>query len=96
MKLILDLGKCSIRDVRIPVIARCRLSPGVDVQSWCLESPQFGKFWVVVDAMRLNRTDTALVRAVVPIVKRDEAAAFKSATDFVRSFYSTLRQYLPA
>jgi EpsI family protein len=54
------------------------------------------KFWVVVDAMRLNRTDTALVRVVVPIVNRDEAAADKSAADFVRSFYATLRQYLPA
>ncbi len=54
------------------------------------------KFWVVVDAMRLNRTDTALVRVVVPIVNRDEAAADKSAADFVRSFYGTLRQFLPA
>jgi EpsI family protein len=54
------------------------------------------KFWVVVDAMRLNRTDTALVRVVVPIVNRDEEAANKSAADFVRSFYGTLRQYLPA
>jgi EpsI family protein len=54
------------------------------------------KFWVVVDAMRLNRTDTALVRVVVPIVNKDEAAADKAAADFVRSFYGTLRQYLPA
>ena len=54
------------------------------------------KFWVVVDAMRLNRTDTALVRVVIPIVNRDEAAADKSAADFIRSFYGTLRQYLPA
>lgn len=54
------------------------------------------KFWVVVDAMRLNRTDTALVRVVVPIVNRDEDAATKSATNFVRSFYGTLREYLPS
>lgn len=54
------------------------------------------KFWVVVDAMRLNRTDTALVRVVVPIVNRDEAAADKSAADFIRSFYPALREYLPA
>jgi EpsI family protein len=54
------------------------------------------KFWVVVDAMRLNRTDTALVRVVVPIVNRNEAAADKAAADFIRSFYGTLRQYLPA
>ena len=54
------------------------------------------KFWVVVDAMRLNRTDTALVRVVVPIVNRNEAAADSAAEDFVRTFYGTLREYLPA
>ena len=54
------------------------------------------KFWVVVDAMRLNRTDTALVRVIVPIVNRDEDAANKVATDFIRSLYGTLREYLPA
>lgn len=61
-----------------------------------IASEYTAKFWVVVDAMRLNRTDTALVRVVVPIVDKDEAAATKSATDFVRSFYGTLREYLPA
>ena len=61
-----------------------------------IASEYTAKFWVVVDAMRLNRTDTALVRVVVPIVNRDEAAANKAATDFVRSFYGTLREYLPA
>ena len=54
------------------------------------------KFWVVADAMRLNRTDTALVRVVVPIVNNDEAKATQIGTDFVRSFFGTLRQYLPA
>ncbi len=54
------------------------------------------KFWVVVDAMRLNRTDTALVRVVVPILNHDEDGATKEAMDFIRSFYGTLRQYLPA
>ena len=54
------------------------------------------KFWVMADAIRLNRTDTALVRVVVPIVDRDEDAATQTALDFVKSFYGTLRQYLPA
>lgn len=54
------------------------------------------KFWVMADSIRLNRTDTALVRVVVPIQNRDEDAATKTATDFVKSFYGTLRQYLPA
>jgi EpsI family protein len=54
------------------------------------------KFWVMADAIRLNRTDTALVRVLVPIVNRDEQTAERTATDFVRSFYSNLLQYLPA
>lgn len=61
-----------------------------------IASEYTAKFWVVVDAMRLNRTDTALVRVVVPIVNKDEASADKAAADFIRSFYGTLRQYLPA
>lgn len=54
------------------------------------------KFWVVMDAMRLNRTDTALIRVIVPITGRDEQSANQAATDFVRSFYGALRQHLPA
>ena len=61
-----------------------------------IASEYTAKFWVVVDAMRLNRTDTALVRVVLPIVDRDEDAANQAADDFVRAFYGTLREYLPA
>jgi EpsI family protein len=53
------------------------------------------KFWVVADAIRLNRTDTALVRAIVGINNNDEETAVRTGTDFVRSFFNTLRQYLP-
>ena len=54
------------------------------------------KFWVMADAIRLNRTDTALVRVIVPVVNRDEARAQADATDFVKAFYSTLLSYLPS
>jgi EpsI family protein len=54
------------------------------------------KFWVVADAMRLNRTDTALVRVIVPITNRDSDAATKVAARFIGDFYSTLRAHLPA
>ena len=54
------------------------------------------KFWVMADAIRLNRTDTALVRVIVPVANRDEAKAQATATDFVKSFYSTLLEYLPS
>jgi EpsI family protein len=53
------------------------------------------KYWVVADAIRLNRTDTALVRVIVPIVNNNEDAATKIGRDFIRSFFTTLKQYLP-
>ena len=54
------------------------------------------KFWVIMDAMRLNRTDTALVRVVVPITNKDEDQAARTAVEFVRAFYTSIRQNLPA
>jgi len=54
------------------------------------------KFWVIRDAISLNRTDTALVRVIVPVINRDEAQAEAAGTDFVKSFYSTLLNYLPS
>ncbi len=53
------------------------------------------KFWVMADALRYNRTDTALVRVIVPIRDKDEAAADRTANEFVKSMYSTLLDYLP-
>jgi EpsI family protein len=54
------------------------------------------KILTVRDAIRYNRTDTALVRVVVPVIVNDEATAQEEAIDFVRSFFTPLRQYLPA
>ncbi len=54
------------------------------------------KFWVMADALRYNRTDTALIRVIVPIINKDEAAAERQATDFVKSMYSTVLDYLPS
>jgi EpsI family protein len=53
------------------------------------------KFWSIADAIRWNRTDTALVRVVVPIrgENRDEATA--AAVDFVAAFFEPLRALLP-
>jgi EpsI family protein len=54
------------------------------------------KFWVVADAMRLNRTDTALVRVIVSINNNNEDVATRTAVDFVQSLFGPLRNYLPA
>ena len=57
------------------------------------------KFWVMADAIRYNRTDTALVRVVVSFDPKrglDENQAEKYAEEFVRSFYTPVRRNLPA
>jgi EpsI family protein len=53
------------------------------------------KFWVVADAMRYNRTDTAIVRVIVPIENQDNAAAERTGVAFVKTFYPAIRQILP-
>jgi EpsI family protein len=54
------------------------------------------KLFVMADALRYNRTDTALVRVVVPIVDEDRAAAEKAGTAFIQSFFKPLREHFPA
>jgi EpsI family protein len=62
-------------------------------------SEYWSKFYLVRDAVRLNRTDAALVRVIVPIVpNRDgaEATAETQATDFIGSMFPLLSNYLPS
>jgi EpsI family protein len=56
---------------------------------WGLE-----RYWLLVDAMRDHRTDTALVRVVVPVDQKGDDAAVASASEFVRQIYPQLRQRL--
>jgi EpsI family protein len=54
------------------------------------------KMYLVADAIRYNRTDTALVRVVVPISGNEVSAATGAAEDFVRSFFGSLHGFLPS
>jgi EpsI family protein len=54
------------------------------------------KIYLVADAVRYNRTDTALVRVVVPVVGNDDEAASRTAIRFVQDLYAPLRQQLPS
>jgi EpsI family protein len=53
------------------------------------------KLWSIADAIRLNRTDTALVRIVVPIRDEDQEKATSAAVDFVHALFEPLRRLLP-
>jgi EpsI family protein len=53
------------------------------------------KFYLVSDSIRHHRSDTALVRVVVPIVGGSTQNAQKLGTEFVQAFYPTIKAYLP-
>lgn len=54
------------------------------------------KLYLVLDSIRYNRSDTALVRVVIPVADGNEAAATETGVGFVRSFFAPLRDYLPS
>ena len=54
------------------------------------------KVFVVADAIRYNRTDTSLVRVMVPYAGAGEAAAVKTAEEFVRELSAPLSKSLPS
>lgn len=53
------------------------------------------KFWLVADALREKRTDTALVRVVVQSGDGGDRAATAEAAGFAESLYPVLREHLP-
>ncbi len=53
------------------------------------------KVFVVLDSMRYNRTDTALVRIVVPVLNGNDAGANKVAAEFAIAAFPFVRSALP-
>jgi EpsI family protein len=53
------------------------------------------KFWLMADALRDKRTDTALVRVTTWPTRGGDQAATAVATEFARNLYPKLREYLP-
>jgi len=55
------------------------------------------KLYTMLDAVKDNRTDTALVRVVIGLNGNDsQEKAQAAAEDFIRSFYAPLRTFLPS
>ena len=53
------------------------------------------KIWLVLDSLRYRRSDTAIVRVVVPIPENDTGQAEAAALDFIRSAYSPVKGMFP-
>jgi EpsI family protein len=60
-----------------------------------IASEYTAKLYTVADAIRFNRSDTALVRVVVGVQNGDARAATQTAVSFVQAFFEPLREYLP-
>jgi len=52
--------------------------------------------FVAWDAFRYNRSDTSLVRVLVPFQNGQEQQATQTGVDFIQAFFTTLRQFFPA
>jgi EpsI family protein len=62
-------------------------------------SEYWSKFFLIRDAVRLNRTDAALVRVIAPIspnAEDSEMRAERQASDFVKAMFPLLPEYLPS
>ena len=52
------------------------------------------KAYLVLDSLRMHRTDGAMVRIITPI-RNGDARAERSAVDFVRALFPVLNRHLP-
>ena len=50
------------------------------------------KFWLIADSIRYHRSDTSLVKIVVPVRDGDADAATKTAIEFVKAVFAPLSQ----
>jgi EpsI family protein len=53
------------------------------------------KFYTIVDGVRYHRSDTSLVRIIVPVMST-EAAAQATAVQFAQTIFAPVRRFLPA
>ena len=58
-------------------------------------SEYWGKFYMVYDALRLNRTDAALVRITAPLYNGSEDEARAHALDFAKQITGDIEQIIP-
>ena len=57
---------------------------------------EFGaKFWSIVDSIRYDRSDEAIVRVTVPVANGNIDAAVRTGYEFVRAIFPSLLRQLP-
>jgi EpsI family protein len=58
-------------------------------------SEYLAKFWLVSDSIRYRRSDTALVRIVIPVTDAGINAAVKTGADFVAAIFPDVTRQVP-
>jgi EpsI family protein len=58
-------------------------------------SEYWGKFYLIYDALRLNRTDAALIRITTPVLNGDEEQARLRAITFAKQITGDVDQIIP-
>jgi len=53
------------------------------------------KLYLMLDSIRRRRSDTSMIRVMVPIGEEGEATAEQTAAQFIRDSFHPLQQYLP-
>jgi hypothetical protein len=53
------------------------------------------KFWLIADSIKYHRSDSALVKIVVPVRNGDSTGATSEATEFVKAVFPALSAQLP-
>ena len=61
-----------------------------------VSSDYSAKIWLVMDSIRYHRSDTAIVRVVVPVLNGNDAQASETGLDFVKAMFPMLEVYLPS
>ena len=60
-----------------------------------IASEYSARFWLVLDSIRFNRSDTSLVRAMVSVQNDDIETATDTSVRFIKAFFPALLKQLP-
>jgi EpsI family protein len=53
------------------------------------------KFWLVVDSIKYQRSDSALVRVIIPVRNNDSEGATRFAVGFIQTMFPAISTQLP-
>lgn len=98
---ILNLNVGNGREIEVNHYVVANRDNRSDVMYWyqsrdrVVASEYKAKLFVMADSIRYNRTDTALVRVITPIVNGQDGQSKAENIDFIRAVFPAIRGFLP-